>query len=45
MASEEQSRVYEQYEEDMEDKNQASTFKEAFPDSMKGFTLDDVPPY
>ena len=36
MLGEEQFGVYKQYEEDMEDKNQAASFIEAFLDSMKG---------
>ena len=43
MVGEEQSGVYEQFEEEMDASNN-TTVKESFPDSVKGFTLDDTPP-
>ena len=41
IAREDQSRVYEIFEEEMEENFPSS--KQAFPNSVKGFTLDDVP--
>ena len=42
MTSEEQSRVYEQFEEEMDVGTSSS--KESFLDSIRDFTLNDVPP-